>query len=105
MAFYFKTSSINFLLNNLDDSEIILLRDGLKLVGDGKLCLSPITLLCFDRVMGKSYRNNNTIPHNPLRFDSGLSGTVSKKLRVQETHRLPVPFFDLVVVCYVSILV
>ena len=44
MAFYFETSSINFLLNNLDDSEIILLRDGLKLVGDGKLCLSPITL-------------------------------------------------------------
>ena len=71
MAFYFETSSINFLLNNLDDSEIILLRDGLKLVGDGKLCLSPIPLLCFDRVMDKSYRNNNTIPHNPLRFDRG----------------------------------
>jgi len=54
-------------------------------------------------MVDKTYRNNNTIPHNPLLFDSGLSGTVSKKLRVQEALRLPVPFFDMVVLYYISI--
>ena len=36
--------------------------------------------LCFRRMVEKTYRNNNPIPHNPLFFDSGLSGMGSKKI-------------------------
>ena len=36
---------------------------------------------------------SNTIPHNLLSFDSGLSGMVSQDLRVQAAALLPAPYY------------
>ena len=52
-------------------------------------------LSLFPQNGGKNHRNYNTIPHNPLLFDSGLSEMLSKKTRAQEVHWLLVPLFDL----------
>lgn len=44
-AIYFETSSINYLLDNLSDDEIVIFRKILlKTFPDTKLCLSPVTL-------------------------------------------------------------
>jgi hypothetical protein len=46
----------------------------------------------------KSCRNNNTIPHNPLLFDSGLSGMVSIKFEVQNIASISAPQSPIVAV-------
>ena len=44
--------------------------------------------------MGNTHRKSNTIPHNPLFFDSGLSGMVSQNLRAQAAVLLPAPYLE-----------
>lgn len=46
MVIYFETSAVNYVADNVHPKDIPLLRDGLKLMDDGKsiLCLSPVTM-------------------------------------------------------------
>jgi hypothetical protein len=44
--------------------------------------------------VGNTHRKSNTIPHNPLFFDSGLSGMVSQNLRAQAAVLLPAPYLE-----------
>ena len=41
---YFETSAINYLLDNYDDEHIIFVRECIKAITKGKICLSPISM-------------------------------------------------------------
>ena len=41
---YFETSAINYLLDNYDDEYIIFIRECIKAITKGKICLSPISM-------------------------------------------------------------
>lgn len=66
---YVETSAINYLLDNYADEEIIFIRDCLKAITHGKICLSPVTfweIAC----TGDSYRKDDLIRMCKLFFDN-----------------------------------
>lgn len=41
---YFETSAINYLLDNYNDEQIVFIRDCIKAITKGKICMSPISM-------------------------------------------------------------
>lgn len=66
---YFETSAINYLQDNFDDENIILIRECIKAITNSKICLSPISLWEI-ACTGNAERKENLIRTCQLFFDA-----------------------------------
>ena len=66
---YFETSAINYLLDNYDDEHIIFIRDCIKAITKGKICVSPISMWEI-ACTGNEERKENLIRTCQLLFDN-----------------------------------